>query len=228
MLNQITLHMPLRRKFLRIGSIFLVVIGFLIWKITETSSAKVSTTENMFDGLEQIESIKQLTLLIDEHRYLGSLVAKGGNVAQRAWAQKREEISAEWQVVESQFSPSWPLALTDVSSLKQKWFELAERIDSMSAKGAYTQQSEIIHQLNLLIRTVSDQSEMTLDSNLGTYYLMSNSNFDMPLLVELLAQTRASGAAVVSRGMVYTKRVCGNQSDLPKGAAGALFGRGRI
>lgn len=202
MLKAITLHMPMRKKFLLIGSIMLMIIVILLWEVSSNTRLVLRTTDNMLQGTTKVSELKQLLVVTQQHRGLGNLVLSGDASVNSKWAAKRTEVNSVWSRVLERMPQSWRLSRAEMDALHNEWLALSQKVDSMGKREAFELHTSLIERMLVLIRTVSDESEMTLDPMLGTYYLMSNSNFDLPLLSELLGQVRGSGAGLLARGAI--------------------------
>ncbi|MCP5078855.1 MAG: bacteriohemerythrin [Psychromonas sp.] len=83
--------------------------------------------------------------------------------------------------------------------LTQKWRKLINNT-TLSASENFSKHSELITEIIGLMSTVANQSNLTLDPELDSYYLMDSIVFKLPMLAEMMGQVRGKGAGSIYRG----------------------------
>lgn len=188
----------LRNKFGALGAMCLFLIVALTWQTLANFKANADVAQNMMQGLDKIKNLEEIVKYTQQHRGLGNLVLKGSNSqVESDWMSARANADKAWELVKGQFPKGWPKSNENVQKAQKQWKALVAEVRSLTPKDSFEKHTQLIKSLLLLIRSVSDESELTLDPVLGTYYLMSNNNFDIPLLGELLGRFRGSTSGLV-------------------------------
>lgn len=190
----------IRSKFLMLGALFAVLATFLAGNIVSQNLSNSATTSNMLDGLDEIASLQKLITGTQQHRGLGNVVLSGGADQVATWKAKREEVNAQWLKAAQGLDSAWSISGPKLKSLQTQWQTLSSKADQMTPRESFDQHTALVEGLILLVRQVSDESELTLDPVLGTYYLMSNNNFDLPWLGELLGRVRGEVSGLIAKG----------------------------
>ncbi len=191
-----------RVKFSLLSIIFiapLVALGlFLIAQINE----EVDSLQHERVGLKYIRNIRPLIQLIPQHRGMSGAFLNGEPAF-------REKMLAKQQAIDSALSV---LLLTDerlsddlntgsrVRNLHSAWDSLKKRVFEMTPARSFEEHTALIADLLALTERAAVQSELVLDSNLDTYYLMDMVVFRLPMLTEGMGQARAIGSGAAARG----------------------------
>lgn len=189
-------------KFSVIGLLALALIALLTLKVGSTFRYEYSVATNMIDGLGYISKVSEVIESTQKHRGIGNVVLNGSNAARPQWIKARSDVSNNWQKLLNNFPTKWDRSSQKLNNLYSQWSEMSSRADSMSASESFASHTKIIDQMILLIRSISDESDLTLDPVLGTYYLMSNNNFEIPVIGEMLGKFRGAASGALSSGFV--------------------------
>lgn len=207
MSSKVPASQSISTKFVIIGALFTLVLLFLTWESTRQSRAEASTNANMQSGLASISKLQNLITSTQQHRGIGNVVLNGDVSQTDKWKAKRDQVNAAWIEAGGLIQPEWQESGKLYQKLQQEWTAINSKVDGLSPQGSFAQHTALIEELILLVRQVSDESELTLDPVLGTYYLMSNNNFEMPLLGELLGRVRGEGSGLLAGGMVLPSQM---------------------
>ena len=91
-----------------------------------------------------------------------------------------------------------------IADIDSYWTELKVREDAAQAKEIFSAHSDMVKMIQNAITTVADNSNLTLDPELDTYYLMNIAAFQAHVLTETLGQMRGGGAGFIASGAAPT------------------------
>jgi methyl-accepting chemotaxis protein len=177
----------------------LVVIGMF----TQEKNTNIEFAEKEVRGVEYLGSLKNLLVKLTEHRsvtdnYLRATVGRDNSEI----LQQSKNVSDAIKAVEDmdllygagfKTADSW-------QKIKQQWSGLESQALQLSADDSFTRHSELVEQVNALMIHVSDQSNLTLDPEVSTFYLMSVVSIRLPELLDHISERRSVGAVVAKRG----------------------------
>lgn len=185
-------------KFTLISLLFLIPMMWFFYITASAGQQKVSHSEHELEGIELLYTIRPLIEHVAKHRGMSNALLSGNEsfrskvLAQRTIVdQHMDALSAEsqlWEKVNLQTEPQ------EIVSL---WKQLKSESSDVSARESFARHTKIIDHVLSLGRQVADNSTLSLDPEMATYYLMDAAVNRLPLLVETLGQLRgqASGAA---------------------------------
>lgn len=87
----------------------------------------------------------------------------------------------------------------EYNSLKDKWESLHSQNEGLSAKESLAKHNEIVDGITGLIIHIADISNLTLDPEIDSFYLMAAVVIDLPEMANSLGIARAVGASVLSK-----------------------------
>ena len=82
-----------------------------------------------------------------------------------------------------------------VETLQRDWQDLKGRAESLGAQASADKHSALMAQLVELVRTVGDKSQLILDPDLDSYYMMDLVVVQLPEIADSLGRARALGVA---------------------------------
>ena len=90
-----------------------------------------------------------------------------------------------------------------VSAVKQQWAALVAIQDSLTTAGSEAKHFELIKSLRMMIDHVGDKSNLILDPDLDSYYVMDMTLSRLPEHQERLAKAASFGAGVLNRSGLF-------------------------
>ena len=194
-------------KFMVLGGLMLSVIAFLLVTLILTRVQSMVSTQHELDGLRWLERVNRAVELAQQHRGLSSGVLSGNASMQASRAAKEKEVDQALEAVSVELpsglsvSPRWQAVRAD-------WAEIRGRGLSWSAAESVERHTQWINRLLLFMVDVADESELTLEGEMGFYYLMDTIVTKLPAMLEPIGLTRARGTAILTRkSMSMAQRV---------------------
>lgn len=197
----------LPKKFSILGGVLIVLLSYLTWEDALRSHKQVQMIENMQAGLASMTKIERLLALTQQHRGLGNVVNSSSTEDQARWSEIRKAVDESWPGVVSSIRPGWRVSSEFAANLNDQWSALRADMNTISARGSFNRHTELIDQLLLLMRHVSDESQLTIDPVLGSSYLVANNNFNLPLMREQLSRVRDKTSGLLAGGMVLPSQM---------------------
>ena len=147
----------------------LLAFGFLFQQMYSQINTLISSSENELRGAVFLEKINPLIqrVLIDR--------------AQQQ-TQALGEISSAIKALKAELPENWPITASNLERMVEL-LPLALNNNSTEA-----QSEELGNQTVTLVRQLADESELTLDPFLPSYYMMSPMAFQLPRVIEYLSE----------------------------------------
>jgi methyl-accepting chemotaxis protein len=188
-------------KFALISALFLVPIAFLSWSLVSELNATIAFAEKERVGVAYNRAVLAMLQHVQHHRGLaGGLLNGDKSFAPRVEA-KQAEIALDIEAIEK-LEAAHGAALNTAKKwgeAKGKWLELRSRLGAMTGKDSYEAHTALSRTFLDFIAYVGDTSNLTLDPDIDSYYLMDTFIGKLPESAEAAGQARAFGMGVVTR-----------------------------
>jgi twitching motility protein PilJ len=178
-------------------------LGFAVLTLFNQQQADINFAIRERDGATYLQSIGQLLNKIVLHR--GLVVQQRSGLMTSV--QQRQKVVEEINGLFTQLDPlDRKFGKTFNSSeeyekLKTAWSDIDSNVVSRSADENFTAHNKLVeNNLFGLIRTVTDNSNLILDPELDTYYLMDLTTDKLPSLIDQIGQLRGLGVSILIRG----------------------------
>jgi len=184
------------QKFLLITALFALPLGVVMsfFMSVVEHDIEFSRRENM--GVDYIRPLDSVVQHIQQHRALTVAFLSGAPDFQKQYEAKQVEIDADIRQVDAidrrfdsilKSSARW-------DTVKTHWEALKASIGGSSPAAMADAHKALVAEILMLIKHVGDTSNLILDPDLDTYYLMDAFVNNLPEAAEYLGQLRALGA----------------------------------
>ncbi len=190
-------------KFLSIVISMILPILVMAWIITANYSDQIEFSAKERDGVDYIEPLRLLLEHMSEHRGLINALKNGVNVQAKVDIDRNkiEEEIAKVEKVHIRLGESLKVT-KEWADLKRSWRKLLSDVDGLSANESFSRHSQILENLQALILRVGDYSNLILDPDLDTYYLMDTTVIRLPVALERMSVLRGKGTGMIGRGVM--------------------------
>lgn len=205
-------------KFAVLGFVALLAVGTQQFLLQKYYGGVIEPSRQELRGLRMVSQLAELTKNLQQHRGLSSGLLNGKTAMREPLLAKQKAIEtllAETNTMLDptlQENPYWQRVNHDWAGIQKEGLQ-------WSAASSFTRHTQMIKVLHDFTVSVADNSALTLDPDIDTYYLMLNIVQDMPQLLETLGQARAKGTAFLAAGAVpgdqrYFLPLLGSQLDI--------------
>ena len=186
-----------RAKFIFLGSALVVVMLVLLYTIFLNLSRDIKSAENELAGLQMLKPMNRAVQFMQQHRGLSSGVLNGNEGMKDGRASKEKEVLAAIVETDAGLSP----VLRDNplwQGVKADWAEISSKGMTMPPPENLKRHSAMIAKVLTFMVDLADQTQLTLDPAIDTYYFMDTVVAKMPAMLEPMGVMRARGTGVLS------------------------------
>ncbi len=185
-------------------SLLLPVIMLTSMLISEKNTT-IDFAEQEIRGIEYIQLLKELQQKLMQHRSVTNRILtteEAPDVLNQQLLQVESETAATIGDVHqnNQQFASYLDIESEWRSIETDWSNLKSENLSLMADESFSKHSQLIEKIILLTNSVSDQSNLTLDSSLDTFYLIDIMVTRLPSLLNKMAELRDFGTEIVYSG----------------------------
>ncbi|UJF32842.1 methyl-accepting chemotaxis protein [Paenibacillus hexagrammi] len=185
-------RMKYAQKFVLISLLFLVPLGLLIGIWSKDLQNQIQDSKKELLGSAYIQGLMPLMLDIQQHRGLANGILNGDTASKTMLADKEKAIEASMARVaemnaqngdELQTATAW-------QAIQNDWKNLEEQTLQLPAKECYDRHTALIGDILDFIVHIADESNLTLDPEVDSYYMMNVMVHQLPQLIEFTGQAR--------------------------------------
>jgi methyl-accepting chemotaxis protein len=185
-------------KFALMASLVFVVIFVLLYGIFAQLHQEASVARQELSGVNTLKPLNRLVQAMQQHRGLSAGVLGGNETMRDKRNAKAAEVSKLLAETEGQLSETLRQS-THWQGLRSDWQALQAQGLSLSAPDNLKRHTQMIARSLILMIEVADDSTLTLDPAMDTYYLMDAIVQKMPALLEQLGLARGRGTGVLAK-----------------------------
>ncbi|TAK62464.1 methyl-accepting chemotaxis protein [Methylobacter sp.] len=151
-------------------------------------------------GVEYERDIIKLVQLVQQHRGLSNMVLSGDQSSTGEWESKRAEANGQAKAIDAVDNRLSELGLTEPwRAVRRDWEQLEAAVTQMEPQTSLAGHNALIEKIFVFNRKLSDVSNLALDPEVDTYYMMTIALNQLPDMTELLGQLRAKGAGILAK-----------------------------
>lgn len=189
------------KKFILMACVFfLPYLGFVTVFLFNMSSA-ANVTVSQVNGLTYISESNKLIKHVQEHRGLSLMYSNGNQSVKDKIIAKEGEIKNDLAAVEkmnSKYGSDFKVN-DSFNSIKSSFNEIYIEGKTLTAKEVKEKHNNLINNLMELNNAISENSKLSLQSDLDTYYLTRSIVYEMPSVAENIALARGIGSGVAAK-----------------------------
>ncbi len=184
-----------------IASLLLPIIILSVLFVQEKNKA-IHFAEKELQGVEYIAPVRQLLSDIAEHRGMTNAFLNGKAVYENKLIEVREKINRDIKHIDKVNASMEKAMKTGAiwNSIKSEWAQLATQSRRVDPALSFSRHNQLLEKVISLISRVGDTSNLILDPDLDSYYLMDTIVLKIPLLSDELGRVRGLGAGILSTG----------------------------
>ena len=175
-------------------SAFYIAIAVLFVNLSRQLQSQIHLANDELAALEVIVPMDRLVQAAQQHRGLSSGVINGD----ASLLPKREAKTGEVKTALQGLGPILPASVAaseEWKKINEEWNLIAADGLSWTATESFAAHTRLIAAILQLKVDVADESGLTIDPNMDSYYLLETAVVKLPSMLERLGQTRAKGPA---------------------------------
>jgi len=202
-------YLSMKVKMGLVVGLFALVVGiFANIVFTEWSESEYFSLKELY-GTEFYEPSFQLIKSAQLHRGTGLQVAKGEAAAKslmQASEARFEQALKELVALEKKYSSDFDLG-DRLAKITASWNTVKLAYVTMGQEAGFAAHNHMIEDILSYIEFYSDQTNLTLDPEVDSFYMMQLLSFSLPRAIEYSAQMRGEAAGAVVNGPASDKAV---------------------
>ncbi|MEE2733655.1 MAG: methyl-accepting chemotaxis protein [Pseudomonadota bacterium] len=200
-MNWIT-YLSMKAKMALVVGLFTVVIGIIASIVFSEWSAREYFSAKELYGTEFYQPSFELIKSAQLHRGNGIQVAKGVEAARGPMleaAGKFEAALSTLKALEQKYRDDVKLG-DRLANIERTWQSVKSSLNTLAPAEGFAAHTRMIEDILVYIEFYSDQSNLTLDPEVDSFYLMQLMSFTLPRAIEYSARMRGAAAASVADG----------------------------
>ena len=188
------------QKFILLSVIMIIpLIVLLVSLITELQS-DIQTVQNERTGVNYINSIYPVIVQLQQHREVADELLNGDTSAKAKLDGIEQQIATSITSIDAdQKALADQLLVTDQwRKIEQEWDELKSNTTKLTPKKSFEAHTQLIDKLLDLNLFAADQSGLTLDPKIDSYYVMDMMINRVPTMLELAEQLTLEGKQILN------------------------------
>jgi twitching motility protein PilJ len=200
---------PVGQKLSLIALTFVLPIAVMLFFLVNQFQQDLTFARKELDGTAYLKPLTSVLTDTQQHRGLTNRLLNGDATAQEAIDNLDASLEQSYEALSLQEQRlGETLGTTEAyTAFLQTWQDLETQLENqqLSAPESFQRHTALIQEHILpLMRIVNDNSNLILDPELNSYYLMTASVLAIPPLTEELGQMRGVGSGVLTRGTITT------------------------
>ncbi|MDE2430656.1 MAG: HAMP domain-containing protein, partial [Burkholderiales bacterium] len=196
-------RLRLFHKFLIVALLFAAPAFLVSSLLIKELNKSISFSQNERMGVTQLKLAQELLQLTQQHRAWRHL-ALAGNVPAKEKAQKLQDALTVKLTALDQMQKQYPSMGTGgaMTEIKTAWSDIQKNMATVKGKDSYIAHSALIAKIYKLNTQIADRSNLTLDPEVETYYLINMFAKSLPDLAEGISDIAGRGASYIDTGLL--------------------------
>jgi methyl-accepting chemotaxis protein len=189
-------------KFSLISLIFMLPILLLSYFFIAEVNGGIRFAEKEQHGVAYLLPLKEVLADMQQHRGMAAAMLNGdASFAGKLEAKQKhlQEQSNLVDAIDAQYGEELGVAAQWLA-IKSEWRTLHGKFSGFTPKESFAAHTAVIGKVTALMMAVADGSNLTLDPDIDSYYLMDAVVTRLPAMSETLGQARAVGTGAAARG----------------------------
>ncbi len=190
------------QKLLLISLAFLLPIALLIVTLYSSQQARLNTVWREANGVQYIHNAYSIMLQVGQHRRAIErfLLRQGSRDSVQQRALEVDSAVTALEALDQQLKGRMGVG-QEIASLKQSWERLKTQALSLDPINSFEEHTALLADLQQLIVLVANNSQLALDPELDSNYLMQSAVFRIPALLQDLERLDNLGQNILNKRM---------------------------
>ncbi|MEO6741781.1 MAG: PAS domain S-box protein [Chthoniobacteraceae bacterium] len=211
-------NLKVAQKLMLISVFFVLPDSVMLYLFINAINDNIEFARMEVKGNQYQRPLEDLLELIPQHRQLAHRLLDGETALASAIAQKSAEIDTVFQRLEEVDAKiGTELQFTDeglakrhrehirVQTVRAEWEELKTQLSGLSQTACAERHVHLVADVREMIRHSGDTSNLILDPDLDSYYLMDATLLALPQAQDRIAEVMAAGQAILRQPEVSQK-----------------------
>ncbi len=200
-----------RARISLISTIFLVPLAVLLWSYIAIQWKTVAVTKSELHGVALIQQLDPLIDALQAFRLSTQVMLTGESLPKgqtlTTLAKHVDDSFAVVRQTHATFDFTLPRFANDlapdIASIEAEWSSVHAK--ALTLEGVTSLESAhgaLMDTLSAYVLRIADETKLTLDTDIDTYYLMENVSFNLPIVIETASRLQGLGYVVARQGNV--------------------------
>ncbi len=197
--------MSLGKKIASTALLLLLPAFILMGLLVNEKNISIDFAKKEIDGVNYLFPLKKVLIHTAQHRGMVNSYLKAGKTGNISSITQQQKTIAEDLVAVDRIEEQLGASLKSGAlwnEIKQDWVVLEGKALQLTAKQSFVQHSALIQKIQDLFVHIGDSSNLILDPDLDSFYLMDLAVNRLPQLIEKLGALRGYSSGVVADGVV--------------------------
>lgn len=189
------------QKLLLISAAFLALVMFLVFALYNSQQSRINAAWKESDGVQYITRLYQALGQLELHqRTLERFLAgKADRQALETRASALDSTLEALSTFDQQLGSKMGVG-DGIASLRANWERVKNQATGLDPLSSMEEHRALLREIQALIALVSDNSGLTLDTEIDVHYLSQSAIYTLPALHQDLSQLRNLGASLLNKG----------------------------
>ncbi|MBX3065616.1 MAG: response regulator [Anaerolineae bacterium] len=190
------------QKFMLVGLLLVLPLAVVLYQFLVQINKDIDFNSKEILGAEYNAPLVEVLQSVQIHRGLSSAILNGDTTYGSELSAIQSQISTQISAVDEVDRRLGTTLLTtqEWSGIKQTWDTLKREVLTLTPQDSFERHTALLSDILNLITVSGNNSNLILDPDLDTYYLMDNVITKLPQASEYLGQMRAIGLQALSKG----------------------------
>ncbi|HET7775137.1 MAG TPA: methyl-accepting chemotaxis protein [Azospira sp.] len=189
------------KKFALIGLVALIAIAVLFLNLARQLQSQIHLANDELAALEVITPLDRLVQFTQQHRGLSAGVINGDTTLKDKETAKSGEVTTALKALADKL-PREAAASEAWKKINEDWGQIAADGLSWTGTESVAAHTRLIAAMLRFKVDVADESGLTIDPNMDSYYLLETAVIKLPSMLERLGQTRAKGTGILAKKQI--------------------------
>ena len=189
-------------------------LPFITWQLVKAKGKDITFGQKEIYGTDYLPQVRKLQEQVAKHRGLVNRLLRGDNSSKDPIAATEQAISTAFQALGDMDSKAVDgttygtlLESSDkANALKREWEAVrGKSLNATTAQDAFEQHNRLLANMNDFIIHVGDKSNLILDPDLDTYYLMDAVIVQLPNATDAVGQVRVLMSGALNSKAITTQ-----------------------
>nr|WP_199065412.1 methyl-accepting chemotaxis protein [Chromobacterium sp. ASV5] len=182
-------------RFALIGVVFALTLLYMVYGLYRSNQDNIDSTAKEILGVEYLTPLQQMMVTLEAQQDQAVRASLGDAAAGSAQQQLGQQLASQWDALrQANDKLGADLASGDAWKAAQAGWERFSKAQGGTPAQIVARYNALNDQLGNLLGVISDNSNLTLDPDIDTFYLMDGSTVKLPSLLDSGGEAAAISA----------------------------------